>query len=389
MGWTRLALRRLRDDRAATLGLALLVLVTAFLAALAPRVLAGLADSAVRAEVASATVPARNIAAAPGPGILAGPADDPLALVREAGLDHEATFPAAVRALITSRSAVLESGRFRVTCRRPTRPSSGSGSRRASRDDVRYVEGRAPTGAVTTQDDVGAGAGRRRARLRGGHLARDGGAVRAAARRDGAPHGDPGDPLIGRGPADLYAFATLTGSTRRPIRTIRHLARRHDCRSGRLSAPCRAEVQLLDAALLLADDAIAPLNDHMEVTGRVPALHVALVPRPRRLSDRALDRTITAFRRLNVMYPSPEHHPGQRRRAAHRDAAAPRRVPGALGVRAVAPRGHALGPALVAIATLALIASSPRAAGGPRWRSPGAAARPGRRCSGRWSLKAC
>ena len=68
MGWTRLALRRLRDDRAATLGLALLVLVTAFLAALAPRVIAGLADSAVQTEVASATGLGPEHRAAPGPG---------------------------------------------------------------------------------------------------------------------------------------------------------------------------------------------------------------------------------------------------------------------------------------------------------------------------------
>ena len=74
MGWTRLALRRLRDDRAATLGLALLVLVTALLAALAPRVIAGLADSAVQAEVASATASARNIALLQDLGIAAGPA---------------------------------------------------------------------------------------------------------------------------------------------------------------------------------------------------------------------------------------------------------------------------------------------------------------------------
>ena len=100
MGWTRLALRRLRDDRAATLGLAVLVLVTAFLAALAPRVIAGLADGAVQSEVASAAVQARNIALLQDLGIAAGPAADPLALVREAGLEHEATFPVAVRALI-------------------------------------------------------------------------------------------------------------------------------------------------------------------------------------------------------------------------------------------------------------------------------------------------
>ena len=100
MGWTTFALRRVRDDLAPTAGIAILILVTAFVAALAPRVLAALADDAVRSEVGSATAVARNIALLQHLILPAGPEDDPLAPVRAAGLQHEATFPTSVRALI-------------------------------------------------------------------------------------------------------------------------------------------------------------------------------------------------------------------------------------------------------------------------------------------------
>jgi hypothetical protein len=43
VGWTLLALRRLRTDLVPTLGVLVLVLVTALLAAVAPRALSGLA----------------------------------------------------------------------------------------------------------------------------------------------------------------------------------------------------------------------------------------------------------------------------------------------------------------------------------------------------------
>src|SRR5690348_10137747 len=155
MGWLRLALRRLRDDRAATLGLALLVLVTAFLAALAPRILAGLADESVRAEVQAAPVTARNIALIEDRGIAAGPADDPLALVRDAGLEHEKTFPAPVRDLIASRSAIVETGRFRVD--QPTTDPAFVKLRvqEGIEPHLTYAEGRPPSSRVATRDDVG------------------------------------------------------------------------------------------------------------------------------------------------------------------------------------------------------------------------------------------
>jgi hypothetical protein len=54
MTWARSSLRRLRDAPAAAAGTALLVLVTAFVFALGPRVLDALADQTVRDEVRAA-----------------------------------------------------------------------------------------------------------------------------------------------------------------------------------------------------------------------------------------------------------------------------------------------------------------------------------------------
>ena len=85
MRWTWVALKRIGDDLGATIGFAVLVLVTALLAALAPRVLASLADEAVRAQVRSAPVVARSIVLLENRTFGPGPDDDPLAQVRDAG----------------------------------------------------------------------------------------------------------------------------------------------------------------------------------------------------------------------------------------------------------------------------------------------------------------
>ena len=182
---------------------------------------------------------------------------------------------------------------------------------------------------------------------------------------------------------ELYAFATLTGiyeandpdadtwlGDLTPVRpVIRALS---------------AEVQLLDAALLLADDAIAPLNDHMEASGRVLRYTWRSFLDPERLSDRTLDRTITGFRRLQVLYPSANIT------AANDIALRTGMLPILEGHRA---RWEAAA-SLVTVVALgpgarrdrdagASSRSSPRAAAARRWRSPGRAARRGRRSSAR------
>ena len=81
MRWTLLALRRLGDDRAATLGLAVLVFVTALIAAASPRVLDGLADQAVRTEIGGAKAESRNLVLQQRFSVESRDREDPTALV--------------------------------------------------------------------------------------------------------------------------------------------------------------------------------------------------------------------------------------------------------------------------------------------------------------------
>lgn len=61
MAWLVAALRRLRVERVPTLGLVGLVLVTAFVAAVAPRAHDRGADEALQADVAAAPASVRNL----------------------------------------------------------------------------------------------------------------------------------------------------------------------------------------------------------------------------------------------------------------------------------------------------------------------------------------
>ncbi len=155
MRWTWMALKRIGDDRGATVGFAVLVLVTALLAALAPRVLSSLADEAVRAEVRNAPVVARNMVLIQNRVFGDGPADDPLEPTRDAGDELFDTIPAAIQGLVADRDIVVESGRYRV--QKPTTDPAFVRLRiqEGIADHIRYLEGRPPTSTVTTRDDVG------------------------------------------------------------------------------------------------------------------------------------------------------------------------------------------------------------------------------------------
>ena len=166
--------------------------------------------------------------------------------------------------------------------------------------------------------------------------------------------GDPGDPLIGRTPQDVYAYARLTGiyevpdpdadfwlDDPLPIRpVIRALS---------------AEVQFLDAAFLLADGTHAALGEAAADTTHILRYTWRSFLDPERLTDARLDTTIRGFRRLAVQYPSanvtPANDVGLRTGMLaileqHRT-----RWTAAESIIAVT----ALGPALVAGATLALV----------------------------------
>jgi putative ABC transport system permease protein len=353
--WLWIALRRIGDDRGATIGFAALVLVTALIAALAPRVLASLADEAVRAEVRSAPAAARSMVMLQNRTFGVGPADDPLVQVRAAGDELDSTVPGSIRALVDRRDIEVESGRYRVQ-KDTTDPAfvrlriqEGAG------DHIRYTDGRAPTANVTVRDDVGP------------DQVDDVPVYEAAisaetARRFGISLGetvplvgDPGDQLIGRTNGDLYAFATITG-----IYDALDPDEDYWLGDQQLIHPViRAlslEVQLLDAALLVDDATHAALAQYASTAS--PGLRYSWRSflDPRRLNQRSLAALTTDFRRLLVEYPSANITPSTDTALRTGMAAIlethQRRWAAAEGIVAV----MAIGPALVALATLTLIA---------------------------------
>ena len=144
------ALRRLREDRAPAIGLGLLVLVTAAVFALAPRLLDRVGNDALHGVVAGAGAAARNIALiddeSVGPGPDTGPLD-PFDQVRERA---ESQIPTSVDQLVAFRSLVADSIRFRIeaTTTDPAfvrlRLQPGAEAR------IHYTAGRAPAPAART-----------------------------------------------------------------------------------------------------------------------------------------------------------------------------------------------------------------------------------------------
>src|SRR6266545_3610475 len=105
MAWLLLSLRRLRGERVPALGLAALVLVTAFVFALAPRLLDRVADTSLRDEVRAAHPAVANIQLLRErriePGDTSGA--DPLGPIAETGKDLEADLPGSIEALLIDR----------------------------------------------------------------------------------------------------------------------------------------------------------------------------------------------------------------------------------------------------------------------------------------------
>ena len=355
MAWTRLALRRLRDDRAPTVGLIALVLVTALAAALAPRVLARLADDAVRTEVLAAQSSARSLVLQQHRVLPTGPDEDPLVEVRTAGTTLEATFPARIRRLVADRDVVVESGRFRLQKETTDPAFLRLRIQEGIADHIDYVEGVPPTAAVETRDTVGPDG-------QNGIPVYEAAISTQTAAQFGVSLGeelflvgDAGDPLIGRGPQDVYAFARITGIYSVPDpgsdwwlddRELIHPVIR----------ALSAEIQLLDAALVIDERTHGPLAAYMDEIHRPIRYTWRSFLDTERITGRSVPPLITGFRQLKVAYPSANVTTGD-------DTALRTGLLAILeghGARWTAAESilavMALGPALVAAATLALIA---------------------------------
>jgi putative ABC transport system permease protein len=355
MAWVIVSLRRLRADVAPTIGLLVLVFATSLVAALAPRIIAAFADDAVRRQVSAAPAAARNIVLTREEVLGSGPAGDRLSVVHAEGSELEGSLPPAARRLIASTDAQVESGRFGVGKATSDPAYVRLRIQDGVADHVRYVHGRPPTGTVETRD----------------HAGPDGmvpvpiyeaGISTATADRFGIAldevvplEGDPTDPLIGRTPGGAHAFARITGiydvpdpaadfwlDDQLPVHpVIRALS---------------AENQLLDAVLLVDGASQPAMASAAGAIGRPLRYSWRFFVDPARVSGATAPGLVTALRQLAVRYPSAN--------VTARADTAMRGSPllilqdylaawaSAESIVAV----MAVGPALVALGTLALVA---------------------------------
>ncbi|HEV7811220.1 MAG TPA: FtsX-like permease family protein [Candidatus Limnocylindrales bacterium] len=143
-------LRRIREDRVPTVGIAVVILITATVFAVTPRLLDRVADDAFRGVVRQATAFNRNVALIEEQVPPPRSADAPLAEVNDEGERLVAKMPASVQGLISARSTVIDSERWslRIDTPDPTfvrfRIQPGAETR------LHYVAGRPPTPAITT-----------------------------------------------------------------------------------------------------------------------------------------------------------------------------------------------------------------------------------------------
>src|SRR4051794_35833742 len=146
MAWLRLSLRRLRDERVPTAALAALVLVTAFVFAVAPRLLTRVADDSVRLELDRASGFDRNVQLYQETRLVDPQA--PLDLVDKTGKEFASAIPPSVQTLFTASDYVIDSVRWRI--RAPTSDPAFVRLRVQEHvaEHITYVAGRAPTGAT-------------------------------------------------------------------------------------------------------------------------------------------------------------------------------------------------------------------------------------------------
>ena len=325
-----------------------------------------------------------------------GPADDPLRPgARRRATTHDATFPASIQDPGHGRTSRSRAGRFRVQKETTDPAFVRLRIQEGIADHIRYVDGRPPTGAVTTRNDVGPGAGRRRPRLRGGDLARRPPSGSGCRSGETVPLvGDPGDQLIGRTrAATSYAFATITGIYEAIDPDADCVARRPAAGpSGDPRAVARGPAARRGPARRRRRDRAALTTTMRARAGRClryswrEFLDPDAAQRPRRSTG-----LITDFRRLQVAVPVRERHPGQRtsrcgpgmlpileaHRARWAAAAGDHHRRSRSGRRSSRSRRSASSPC------------SPRAGGARRWRSPGAAAPRGAGRRARSSPRAC
>ena len=358
------AIRRLRDERAAALGLAILVLVTALVFGLAPRLLDRAADGALRGVVDEAGAFARNIALIQERR-LEVPNDDPFGPVTETGDELLAEIPPSVQGLIGRTLPVVDSPRWSITAPTPDPSFIRYRVQPGAVDHLRFVAGGPPTAATTTiavetpprdPDDPNPGSGQEEATVMEGAISAE------ASREIGMGLGDV-IPLI-VDTRDVLAGPGHEWQSAIRIVGIFEVIDETDPFWYDDPALARASIRslggdsrLFDVTALIADDSYPTM---MGITGR-ENLTVRYTWRylldSARLEAEQLPAVVTDLKRLDVQFPSTRSiaAPGA---TSMRSGLLPllttheRRWSSAFAILTVA----AIGPAAVALAALGLVA---------------------------------
>ncbi len=146
------ALRRLRDDRAPAIGLGLLVLVTATVFGVAPRLIDRVGDDALHGVVAEATALTRNISLFEEQVFPPGGADAPLANIDDEGDRLDSRIPASVRSLVAERLTVVDSVRFAIEAKTPDPSFIRFRIQPGAETRIHFVKGAAPAATGETVD---------------------------------------------------------------------------------------------------------------------------------------------------------------------------------------------------------------------------------------------
>ena len=297
MTWLRVSLRRLRADQGTALGLALLIGVTAFVAAVAPRVLSTVADQALRGEMALRPVIERGLSFAEE-GLLSAELD----AVDARGASLAADLPPVVRDRLGPSSLLIESARWVATGPVDTSSTIRFRFQPGAADRVRFISGAAPTGDTTstTAERLGGGEPVEVVRFEGALSV-------ASAEQVGVEVGDvialavdPADRLGNHGQGDV-AEMTVSG-----IFEVVDPADPFWFDDPALVGPTVREVNAnlayVDATALLADEGYAPLmlRGDFATPVRYTWRHPAVVDR----FDAASAREVTtALRRVESRFP--------------------------------------------------------------------------------------
>jgi putative ABC transport system permease protein len=147
-----IALRRLRDDRAAAIAVALVVLVTATIFAAAPRLLDRIGDDALQDTIRGAASFDRTLAVIEEEPIPPDDAGDPLGEVDREGDRLGARFPASIQGIVDERTTVVDSMRFALKAKTPDPTFVRFRIQPGAETRVHWVAGRPPSPTTGTTD---------------------------------------------------------------------------------------------------------------------------------------------------------------------------------------------------------------------------------------------